>query len=318
MEPIMTAARHMTLAVLLILGATAVAQNDSSQMRKHIGVFLRSTGHTDPAEALAAAKSLGVDVIQISKLPDRFYSPEGAQEFDRLMKTAGLSAASVVVVFDGESYQNLDAVEATVGFRPADLLDARLAYARKCVDFAAALKVRVVTFHMGVLPSDPKDPTYQRMQSAVTSIARYANERGVSIALETGQESAEELARFLDAIAVARVGVNFDIANLVLYGKDDPPAALRRLLGRVMSLHIKDGLPPAAPRALGKETRLGEGRGGVKECLAILKEARFAGPLVIENYVARETGMDPMEELRRAKVFIDATLDELAREPGHR
>ena len=323
----MTAGRHMTLAALLIVGAAAFSlasganpsprrlQNDSSQMRKHIGVFLRSTGRTDPAEALAAAKSLGVDLIQISKLPDRFYTPEGAQEFDRLMKTAGLRAASVVVVFDGESYQDMEAVEATVGFRPTDLLDARLVYARKCVDFAAALKVGIVTFHMGVLPSDPKDPTYQRMQSAVTSIARYANERGVSIALETGQETAEELARFLDAITVARVGVNFDIANLVLYGKDDPPRALRRLLDRLMSLHIKDGLPPAAPRALGKETRLGEGRGGVKECLTILNEARFAGPLVIENYVAHETGMDPMEELRRAKAFTDATLDELAREP---
>ena len=60
-------------------------------------------------------------------------------------------------------------------------------------------------------------------------------------------------------------------------------------------------------------TRLGEGRGGVKECLAIAHEARFAGPLVIENYVAREMGMAPMEELRHAKAFIDATLDELAR-----
>jgi hypothetical protein len=28
--------------------------------------------------------------------------------------------------------------------------------------------------------------------------------------------------------------------------------------------------------------------------------------------------MDSMEELRRARAFIDATLDELAREPGHR
>jgi L-ribulose-5-phosphate 3-epimerase UlaE len=56
----------------------------------------------------------------------------------------------------------------------------------------------------------------------------------------------------------------------------------------------------------------------VKECLAILREAHFAGPLVIENYVARETGMDPMDELRRAKAFLDATLDELAREPGRR
>lgn len=293
-------------------------QNDSLQMRKQIGVFLRSTGRTDPADALAAAKSLGVEVIQISKLPDRFYSPEGAQEFERLMKTAALRAASVVAVFDGESYQDLNAVEATVGFRPADLLDARLAYARKCVDFAAALKVRIVTFHMGVLPGDPKDPIYQRMLNAVTSVARYADERRVSIALETGQETAEELARFLDGITAARVGVNFDTANLVLYGKDDPPAALRRLLSRVRSLHIKDGLPPAAPGALGKETRLGEGRGGVKECLAILHEAHFAGPLIIENYVAREMGTDPMEELRRAKAFIDATLNELDREPGRR
>ena len=84
----------------------------------------------------------------------------------------------------------------------------------------------------------------------------------------------------------------------------------------MLSLHIKDGLPPAAQGALGRETRLGEGRAGVKECLTILKEARFAGPLVIENYVARETGKDPMEELRRAKAFIDATLDDLARDRG--
>lgn len=277
-------------------------------MRDRIGVFLRSTGREDPAEALAAVKTLGIDLIQISRLPERFYSADGAREFDRMMKATGVRAASVVIVFDGESYRDLNAVETTVGFRPAHLLDARLAYARKCVDFAAALGVKVVTFHMGVLPKDPADPIYRRMLDAVTSIAAYAASRGTSISLETGQETGDELARFLDAITVARVGVNFDIANFVMYGMDRPPAALRRLMDRVTSIHVKDGLPPEAPGRLGKEARLGEGRGEVAACLEMLRRAGFTGPLVIENYVARASGADPLDELRRAKAFIEATL----------
>jgi L-ribulose-5-phosphate 3-epimerase len=288
--------------------ATADSQTQARTMRNQIGVFLRSTGRDEPAEALAAVKSIGLDLVQISKLPDRFYTPEGTQEFARLMKTAGVRAASVVVVFDGESYRDLDAIDATVGFRPAHLLDARLAYARKCVDFAAALGVKIVTFHMGVLPKEPADPTYRRMLDAVTAIAGYAATRGTSISLETGQETGDELARFLDAIKVARVGVNFDIANFVLYGMDYPPNALRRLLDRVTSVHVKDGLPPDAPRKLGREVRLGDGRGEVGKCLQILRDAGFAGPLVIENYVSRESGADPVDELRTAKAFIEKTL----------
>ncbi|MBK5297577.1 MAG: sugar phosphate isomerase/epimerase [Vicinamibacteria bacterium] len=302
----------LVLAAVAAVAAEAAAGRGAQEqtMRDRIGVFLRSTGREEPAEALAAVKAVGLDLIQISRLPERFYTPEGAQEFDRMMKAAGVRAASVVVVFDGESYRDLDAVETTVGFRPAHLLDARLAYARKCVDFAAALGVKVVTFHMGVLPKDPADPTYRRMLDAVTSIAGYAAAKGTSISLETGQETGDELVRFLDAIPVARVGVNFDIANFVLYGMDHPPDALRRLLDRVTSVHVKDGLPPDAPRTLGREVRLGDGRGEVAACLEILRAAGFTGPLVIENYVARASGADPLDELRRARAFIEKTLGE--------
>ena len=43
-----------------------------------------------------------MDLIQISRLPERFYTPDGAREFEGMMKAAGVRAASVVVVFDGE------------------------------------------------------------------------------------------------------------------------------------------------------------------------------------------------------------------------
>ncbi|HXW08332.1 MAG TPA: sugar phosphate isomerase/epimerase family protein [Vicinamibacterales bacterium] len=278
----------------------------SSAERLPIGIFLRSTGHEDPAKALDAVKSLGVELIQVGRLPDRFYTSDGAREFAGMMKRIGIRAASVVIVFDGESYKDREAVEKTVGFRPIALIPARLAYARRVVDFAAGIGTSVVTFHVGFLPKDSKDPDYRSMLEATDDLARYAAGKGITISLETGQETAAELEDFLDRITSARVGVNFDTANLVLYGMDAPPAALERLLARVTSLHIKDGLPPADDRSLGRETRLGEGRADVRECLRILRESTFEGPLIIENYVWRQSKTDPLEELRRAKEFIEA------------
>jgi L-ribulose-5-phosphate 3-epimerase len=312
-------ALRLVLAAAVMPTAIAVAAGSPAGApapRNPIGVFMASTGQADAAAALAAARRVGVDTIQISKLPDHFYSPAGAREFAGLLKANGLHAAAVVVVFDGESYADIHAVEETVGFRPASLVEARVAYARKCVDFAAALDIPIVTFHAGVLPKEPADPIYQRMLDATTRVATYAAARGTSISLETGQETSEELVRFIDAIEGARVGVNFDTANLVLYGTEDPPAALRRLVGRVTSVHVKDGLPPASPGALGKEVRLGEGRAGVASCLEILRNAGFTGPLIIENYVFRNLQTDPLDELRRAKAFVERTIEALAIQPS--
>jgi sugar phosphate isomerase/epimerase len=145
------------------------------------------------------------------------------------------------------------------------------------------------------------------MRDAVSTLASYAVAKGVTLSLETGQETGEELARFLEAITVARVAVNFDTANLVLYGLDDPPGALDRLVDRVTSIHVKDGLPPDAPSRLGREVPLGEGRAHVRECLRRLETAGFRGPLIIENYTWRERGTAPLEELAKARDFILST-----------
>jgi sugar phosphate isomerase/epimerase len=249
-------------------------------------------------------KSLGLERVQVSRLPDRFYTPEGAHEFADLLKETGVRADAVVVVFDGESYKDQESVMRTVGLRPAALRPGRMDYAMKVVDFAKDIGTSIVTFHMGFLPRDPKDPVYAEMRDAVSALAAYAAAKGVTLSLETGQETGEELKRFLDSITVARVGVNFDTANLVLYGLDDPPRALERLLDRVTSLHVKDGLPPDDKRLLGREVPLGEGRARVRECLRLLETRGFQGPLIIENYSWRDRGTDPLAELARARDFI--------------
>jgi len=278
-----------------------------------VGVFLRSTSAKDPVDVSAGldlVQSLGLHMVQLSRLPERYYTKQGIYDLLRMMRMRDIHASSVVVVFDGESYKDQQAVLETVGLRPKALMEERLEYARKCVEFAATIGAPYITFHVGVLPADPANADYQRMLEAMVNLTGYAKRRGVGIALETGQETAEELLRFVTQIDTGRVGINFDTANLVLYGRDDPPAALRALLGRITSVHIKDGLPPAEPGKLGVETRLGEGKAGVTECLRTLRDANFPGPIVIETYLGRRPGTNPTVELQHAVDFVFKILTE--------
>src|SRR5260221_13748152 len=151
-------------AILLL--ALAAGPLPRGSLRERIGVFLRFTGEEDPRKALMAVKSLGLDRVQVSRLPDRFYTAEGASEFAGMLKAADVRADAVVVVFDGESYKDRESVMRTVGLRSADLRPARLAYARRCIDFSTAIGTKIVTLHMGFLPKDPKDTVYRQMLEA--------------------------------------------------------------------------------------------------------------------------------------------------------
>ena len=174
-------------------GASRPAPEPKSDER--IGVFLRCTGEEDPRKALAAVRSLGLDRVQVSRLADRYYTAQGAREFAGLLAEAGVRSEAVVAVFDGESYRDQEAVLRTVGFRPSALRAPRLDYATRCVDFAAAIGTKVVTFHMGFLPQ-PTDPAYRDMLKAVGDVAIIENYvwRGI----ET--DPLDELARARDFI----------------------------------------------------------------------------------------------------------------------
>jgi len=293
-----------TATIALVAMGSPMDAHPAGKAGNPVGVFLRCTGQDDPLRALQAVRSLGLDTVQVSRLPDRFYTPEGAAEFAGMLRSTGIRADSVVAVFAGESYADRDTVVRTVGFRPLHLIKERLEYSRKCVDFADAIGARIVTFHMGFLPGNPEDEAYKAMLAAVTDIAGYAAKKNVTISLETGQETGQQLAAFLDKITVARVGVNFDPANLVIYGVDAPSQALKHVVSRVTSVHVKDAVLPETPGAMGREVRPGEGRAELAECLRMLRASGFTGALIIENYVARGLKTDPMDELRFAQAFL--------------
>ncbi len=116
-------------------------------------------------------------------------------------------------------------------------------------------------------------------------ICDYAAANAQDFALETGQERADVLMRFIGDVGRANLKINFDPANMILYGTGDPIDALRTVAPRVLSVHCKDGdWPPAGMAgALGSERPLGKGAVGIERFVRTLAELGYRGTLSIER-----------------------------------
>jgi sugar phosphate isomerase/epimerase len=127
---------------------------------------------------------------------------------------------------------------------------------------------------------------------------------GVSLALETGQERAEDLAGFLEDLGRESVGVNFDPANMILYGMGDPLASLRRLAPRVVQVHLKDAVSCPEPGRWGREVRLGAG-----EVVwdALLLEIR-SWPRRVNLLVERESGEERVSDAAAGLELVRAVV----------
>jgi sugar phosphate isomerase/epimerase len=86
-------------------------------------------------------------------------------------------------------------------------------------------------------------------------------------------------------VARPNLRINFDPANMILYGTGDPIEALRLLAPHVVSVHCKDGdwPPKGVEGALGSERPLGQGSVGMDRFVATLKEIGYKGILSIER-----------------------------------
>lgn len=266
-----------------------------------VGVFTNSLRIEDPLEAIATTRSLGIGVVQIGPLADEWYEGGKYRDIADCLTEHGVEASAVCVTYPGESYASMEAVRDTVGLLPEALLPERLQRTKLFADFGANLNIPVLTTHIGVMPEDPSDPGYQRLAAAVVEIAEYLGALNMRFAMETGQETGEAMKAFIETVGRDNVGVNFDPANMILYGTGDPLAALDVLRDYVFHVHCKDGTRPTATGQLGREVPLGEGEVGMKRYVDKLKEIGYSGPLVIE----REAGDDRLGDIARAKELLE-------------
>lgn len=234
---------------------------------------------------LARIKALGVQCGQLGIPGSMDLTEVAAYDWRSAIAQEQFTVVTVFAAYNGESYADAAAVERTVGFVPLDSRAEREQRTYAVSDFAASLGVKSIACHVGFVPEDAGHPDYSAVRDLVRRICDHAARHGQTFALETGQEPANILLKFLQDVDRPNIGINFDPANMILYGTGDPIEALEVLGPRVISVHCKDGDWPPKDRAgaLGSERPLGKGAVGMKRFVEALKRTGFKGPLNIER-----------------------------------
>ena len=215
---------------------------------------------------------------------------------------AGVEITSIIAHFDGEDYADIPTVERTVGLVPELTRELRLVQLRHLAQFGRDLGVRQLQTHIGFVPENPNDPRYAPVVEMTRRICDELSATQGVFALETGQETAATLERFLSDVARPNLRLNFDPANMILYGNDEPLAALERLHSHIESVHAKDGTWPTQPGQLGSETPLGEGDVNWPKFGARLLELGFRGTLTIEREIE---GAQKWSDTASAKAWLE-------------
>ena len=256
----------------------------------------------DPYETIRELKSWGVRCGQMG-IPGDMPLEGAAARWGQALAEENFAVVTVFAAYVGESYADIPTVQRTVGFVPPATRAERERRTLAVSDFAAEIGVPCIATHIGFVPEDRSSEDYAAVREMVRRVCDHAARYGQTFALETGQESAHTLLEFLLAADRANLRINFDPANMILYGTGDPIAALDILAPHVVTVHCKDGdWPPQAIRgALGHEQPLGQGSVGMERFITKLKEIGYKGPLTIEREAS-----DPVR--RRRDIAMGAEL----------
>jgi sugar phosphate isomerase/epimerase len=255
---------------------------------------------------LEVARELGVPTIHLHTPSRPSRTPQRAAEFLDRLSELGIRITCLFGGFEGESYADIPTVNRTVGLVPRETRAARTAELKAIADFARELSVDAVGVHIGFVPHDPSDLDYRELIELTRGVCDHCSRNSQALHLETGQEPAEVLIRFLDDVGRDNLFVNFDPANMILYGAGQPLPALELLGTRVRSVHCKDAKWSDRPgETWGREVALGEGDVDFAAFLATLERIGYDGPLTIEREIAQEP--------ERQKAEIGRAIDLLER-----
>lgn len=238
----------------------------------------------DARQTLRNVKEFGIRAGQLG-FPGDLPLDGAAEKWDQALTAEQFTPVTAVCSYVGEDYADIPTVQQTVGLVPRNTRAERVKRTKDVSDVARKLGIDSVACHIGFVPEEPEHPEYAGIRDVAREICDHCGENGQSFTLETGQEPAKVLLRFIEDVNRPNLKINFDPANMILYGTGDPVEALEVLGSQVISVHCKDGdWPPVdKPEALGVERPLGDGSVGIPRFIAKLKEIGYRGVLSVER-----------------------------------
>ena len=256
----------------------------------------------DPDGAIGKVRDLGIPTCQA--FADDFDTEQIARLRQALDKHS-IEATALVVGGPGKEVWDFYQGPLTIGLVPRETRAARVAHIKKASDFAKACGISAVQTHCGFIPENPNDEMYKETIAAMHDVVAYCKRNGQNFRYETGQETPITLVRAMKDVGLDNQGVNFDLANLILYGKANPVDAIEILGPYVQGIHAKDGLWPTNPKDLGEEVPIGKGKVDFPRIIARLKELDYRGAVTIEREIS---GPQQMEDVRASKVYLEKLI----------
>lgn len=249
------------------------------------------------AEVCDILDALGVDGMHLALGP----ALGGDDSYLEAVKASGKRISATMLAFRWEDYSTLETIRRTGGIAPDEYWPEALDLVKRAAWLTAELGAPYLSFHAGFL--DSGDAAYARkFLDRMRAVGDIAAANGIDVLMETGQETGDELRRFLETLDHGHVFLNLDPANLILYNKDKPLEALPKLAPWIRHVHAKDAVH-TQPGTWGIEVPWGDGEVNVFAFLKRLEELGFNGPIAVEREAGDDRVRDIATAVRRLKAY---------------
>ena len=257
----------------------------------------------DVEKELDKVHDLGFPTCQVVCWDINLYTTDIARRLRKAANERDIEITTLWSGLPGRYVWNFIEGPNTIGLVPPETRKERLDALKKASDFARSIGIASVTTHVGFIPENPLDPIYLSLIDVLKKVAKLCGRNDQEFWFETGQETPVTLLRTIEDVGAENLGVNFDPANLLMYGKANPVDALDIIGIYVRGVHAKDGEYPTNGRELGKEKPIGEGRVNFPVLIKKLKALGYSGALTIEREIS---GPQQIEDIKKAKVYLES------------
>ncbi|MCD6361701.1 MAG: sugar phosphate isomerase/epimerase [Armatimonadetes bacterium] len=272
-----------------------------------IAVMLNSLRMETPEQGFEKIAEMGVPGVHLSVGSGPFHP-------DNLDKQARKALLKQLDSF-GLEVSALSAWGGGVHLEEDDCTEA-LEEARKVLELAADLECGIWQGHVGIMPEDESDPGWQNHVRHHEIIAKYGEQVGACLAIETGPEPPYVLKRLIETVGSDAIRLNWDPANLILwparyaqeagekYDKQkwmdlyQPVEGLEMCGQWVVHVHAKDALVHEDGQR--QEVPFGTGWVDWERLIELLYSKGFDGYFAIE----REVGENPVADIQTAVDFL--------------
>ena len=275
-------------------------------MNNPIGVLINYSKGMDLVSKFREAQEMELVSCQLCIWDESLYTDEDAERVKAALAETGFRISTLWAGWDGPCEWNVTYGPATIGLVPEAYRLARTNALIAASRFAEIIGVSNIATHVGFLPSDPKDPKFVGTIGALRHVCRIMGKRGQTFLFETGQETPVTAVRAIEEIGTGNCGINFDTANLILYGNGNSLDALDVFGQYVKDTHIKDGFYPTGV-ATGRQVQIGEGIANIPAIIKKLASLGYEGPLTIEREIS---GDQQKKDIAAAREMLLAWMAE--------